>query len=254
MLVAVVLSACEAALDVRLVLDRDGGGRLGVSLSADRDLLDRAEAAGADPLGALAAAGRRLEGWEVIDEGLGAADAARAGQGTQGGGRRVELVTPVADAQELQARSAELAEALSAPEVDLLDGFTVTVEGDTVAVRGRAGLVPTDATTEVGLQPDDAVRLLREHDPFRYTVRVRLPGAVVESNATMVPVDGEPGDLVWVVEPGESVLVSAVGERPRERALLVALGATALALLLVVGVSLTRGRGRRHALMSPDAT
>ena len=230
---AILLPACEAALDVRVVLDRDGAGSLGVSLSADEELLARAAAAGADPIAALAASARALEGWAVVEEALPA---------TAGGGRRVQLSTVVDGPEELERRSAELADALSAPEVDLLDGFQVELDDDTVRLEGRAGLVPTSATTEIGLRPEDAVRLLEEHDAFRYTVHARMPGAVLESNAGSAPAEDGPTELVWRIAPGTSVALSAVGERPGPSALLLAAGAVSAALLLLAGVLLLRPR------------
>ena len=231
---AVLLSGCEAALDVQVSLDADGGGLLAVSLRADRQLLERAAEAGADPLAALAASARVIPEWEVQEQEVPEA---------MGGGRQVELTTRVSGPQQLQERSAELAEALSAEEVDLLDGFSVTVDEDTVALRGRAGLVPTDVTTELGLQPRDAVRLLEELEVFTYRISATLPGAVLDSNATLAPAAGEAGELVWEIPPGESVALSAVGQRPGPSPLLLAAGAGVALLLMFGGVQLLRRRG-----------
>lgn len=233
LLAALLLTGCEAALDVRVELDRNGAGTLAVTVSADAEMLARAEEAGADPFGELAAAGRGLPGWEVQDETL---------PTVEGGGRRVELRTEVAGPADLEARSGQLARALSAPEVALLEGFTVELEDRTVRLQGRAGLMPTPVVAELGLQPQEVVDLLEGSGAFRYTVRALLPGPVLRANATSVPPQGQPGELVWEIPPGQSVALDAVAERPQTLGLLLVGGAVSGVLLLGGGLLLVLRR------------
>lgn len=193
-------AGCELALDVAVEVDRDGGGRLEVALTADEDLRARADAAGADPLGDLAATGEELseEGWAVEDT----IDA--------DGLRTVSLSAGFDEPEAFDRLAADLAGALAAPEVELLSPLTLTVEDDRLVVDGAASLEPTPVVAEHGLTPEQAVDLLRDGGTFTYTVHVALPGQVLDSTAA---VEGE-GALRWTVPPGERVAIHAVGERP----------------------------------------
>ncbi|HVL98977.1 MAG TPA: hypothetical protein VM324_06780 [Egibacteraceae bacterium] len=194
-----VCAGCELRLDVEAALDRDGGGRLEVAVTADDDLLTRARTAGAEPLDDLAAAGRALgRGWDVADT-------------TDARGRRtVALAARARNPAGFQRLAADLAGALAAPEVALLSPLRVTVDGERLVVEGAAGLQPTEAVAELGLTPEQAVTLLRDEAAFGYAVRLALPGPVLGSTAERQ----DDGVLTWVVEPGEQVTVHAVGERP----------------------------------------
>lgn len=194
-----LLSGCRVGLEVGLDVERDGGGRLAVALSADAEAVRRAAEAGADPLALVATAGRELEGdgWTTTDT------------DEPDGGRRVELATAFADPEELEAVSAALAQALDAPEVRLLEPVRVTLTDETVAVDGGAGLVLTPVVEEYGLTPEEAVARLAEAVDYR--VVVTMPGAVTASTATSVTEDGT---LVWEIAPGGTADVQVEGERP----------------------------------------
>lgn len=233
-LALVLLSGCRVGLDVRADLEAGGGGRLAVALDADREALDAAARAGADPLGDVAVTGRELaaDGWRVTD--------ATAADGT----RRVELAVQAADAEELSAQAAQLADALSGPEAALLEPLTVALTEDRIAVDGAASLQPGDALADYGLPAAEAVRLLDESDAFDYTVTVTLPDEVLATSATQV----EGSTLSWAVQPGERVAITAEGVRPRFPLVPVAVGAAvaaALGLAVLAFRSRSRGRGRR---------
>lgn len=224
MLVCVVLFAagCELHLAVEATFDRNGSGRLEVALSADDALRERAAAAGADPLGDLAAAGEQLgDGWRVSDT-------------TADGLRTVALASGFRGPAAFDALAADLAAALSAPEVELLAPLTLTLTDDRLQVEGAAGLQPTDVVAEHGLSPDAAVEALRAAGAVTYEVRVALPGEVVETNADQ----RDAATLTWTVAPGERVDIEAVGERP-DRAWWPWAAGTAGALVLVVAAAVT---------------
>lgn len=224
---ALACAGCQLHLQVEMALDRDGGGELELTLSADEALLEAARSAGADPLGELADSARELgDDWQVTER-------------TADDGRRsVVLSTSAAGPDEYERVVGEVAAALSAPEAELLGPLSIAVDDERIAVSGRAGLVPTDAVGELGLAPDDAVVLLREEGVFRYDVRLTMPGDVVETTADRQ--DGR--TLAWSVEPGSAIDVRAVGNRPEAPLWpLVAGGAAGLA---VTGLAL-RAAGRR---------
>jgi hypothetical protein len=200
-LAAVLLSGCRATLVVDVTVDRRGAGRLEIALGADAALLERAAAAGADPLGDLAATGRSLadEGWQTTDE----ADAA--------GGRTVALSAPFSSPEAFDALAAQVADALAAPEVTLLDGLRLVEADGRIALAGTAGLVPTAAVTELGVQPAQAVTILEETGALAYEVRLDLPGEVLEAGDGAA-VDGE--RVTWAIAPGEQVALSAVATVP----------------------------------------
>ena len=197
--IALACAGCELHLAVDAAFDRDGGGRLEIALAADEELRERARAGGADPLGELTAVGQELGGgWEVAD--------------TTGedGMRTVALSSTFDGPDEWERVTGELSRALSAPEVDLLGPLTVDVDADRILVEGSAGLRPSDAVGELGLQPGEAVALLRDEVDVSYTVRVSLPGEVLGTTA-----DERDGPvLTWTVEPGEEAVIRAVGDRP----------------------------------------
>lgn len=207
---ALLTTGCRMELDVDVTLDREGRGRLGVELAADAELLRRAAGAGADPLGDVLAAGRALrsDGWQATDTRL------------EDGSRRVRLESGFDSPEELQRLSSELAAALHAPEVDLLNPFVVTLTDDRVTVAAGAGLVPTAVVAESGFQPADAVRLAKQDDAVSYELAVTLPGDVLESTAASV----EGRTATWTVVPGEAVEVRVVAVRPARRTWPVVLG------------------------------
>jgi hypothetical protein len=140
----------------------------------------------------------------------------------------------------LLAQRRQLAGALAAPELQLLEPFTLEVTRDRITVMGAAGIQPTSAITELGIQPADAVRLAGEEDAIAYEVRVRLPGDVRSSTAPIQDQD----TLVWKIRPGQRVEVRAVGTRP-PRPLLPIL-AMAAGALMAAGIAVAAALRRRQ--------
>ena len=208
---AVASTGCQLRLHVYVDVNRDGGGVLSVSVAADQELLDKAAAADADPLGDLVAAGEELgEGWAVSD--------------TQedSGDRTVTLRAPFENPEQLASLSAALSEAMAAEEADLLDPFTVTLTDETIGVEGAAQLQPTAAVKDYGWTPRRLVDLLKKSGAFEYSVAVTLPGGVTQTNGDQLA-----RRVGWSVEPGERVELTASGPRPGPpwvRGLLGALG------------------------------
>lgn len=244
MLALLVLGAtgCQARLTVDVAVDRDGAGTLAVALGADAALLAEAAAAGVDPLGELAAAGAALAGagWSVGDT------------RDVDGGRTVQLSTPFGSPAELEALAAEVAGALAGPELVPLEDLRLAVEEETLRVSAVAGLVPTEAVTALGVQPEQAVRILEDTEALRYDVRVTLPGEVLETNATAAGELGEP--LVWAVPPGERIALVVVTERPRTAWWPFAVAGAVGVLLLVGLLVLARGAARRRPVAAASPT
>ena len=198
-------------------MDRNGAGVLAVAVAADEELQARAAEAGADPLDDLLATGERLERpWRVSDrtddEGL----------------RTVTLSAAFADPEELADLSAEVADALNADEVDLLDPFAVTLTDDEVTVSGGARMAPTRVVRDYGLTPRRAVRLIERTDAFAYSVAVTMPAEVTAAGATVAE-DGR--TATWEVAPGEEVALSSTSVRPGPPLVRAVLGAGAGAVL-----------------------
>jgi hypothetical protein len=235
LLAALVLGAvgCQLRVGVGVDVDRDGAGMLAVSVGADQELLAKAKQAKADPLGDLLAQRRQLAkaGWHMIED------------TPVGGGREVRLATHFHSPEEFNALANDLAKTLAAPEVRLLEPFTLGVTHDRITVTGAAGLQPTSAITELGVQPAEAVRLASEQGAVTYEVRVRLPGDVQTSTAPLQ----DRGTLVWTIRPGQRVKILAVGTRPPHLLLPVlaaVAGALAAAGVAVAAVLRRRRRGR----------
>jgi hypothetical protein len=230
-LVAVLLCGCQARLIIDIDVRPRGNGDVTVALEADRALLERADEAGADPLGELARTGQELEtdGWRTTDE------------STATGGRRVALQVEFDDPDEFNALMATLVEALDAPEVRLVE--RLTLEHDRlVTLDGVVGVVPGPGVVEFGLDPAEAVELAAEHDAFVLAVQATLPGDVLQTSA-----DQGPDPLRWVALPGDRVAILAVSDPPAPLWRLVALAAVAALGVLVgvlVGVRLRRSRAR----------
>lgn len=230
LLLAVLTTGCRVDLDVAVDVDRNGGGAVEITMTADAEAVRAAEDAGADPLDTLAGAARQQR-WRVRERRV------------DGGGRAVAVSTEFSDPAAFEALARDLDDALSTAEVDLLEPFTLAVTDDEVRLRGAAGLVPGEGVRDFGVSRRRAVRMLRNDDAFGYTVTVDLPGDVVESNATAA----DASTLQWRVQPGERVTVSAVGTRPGPPVVRAVVGATAGAL--VAGAVLwliARGRSRRR--------
>lgn len=219
------VTGCRLDLDVAVSVDRGGGGTLAFTLGADAELLARAEEAGASPLEELAGAVRELDGWRVAE------------RADDDGGRAVALTARFGGPEEFEALVTEVAEALAAPEATLLEPMSLEVSAEEIRLRGAAGLVPTEQVTELGLLPDDAVRVVAEQDAVRYTVRVTMPGEIVDTNAT----EQDGSTAVWRIEPGERVALDVTGERPPSL-LPIVLGGLVGALSMVGALVLVRRR------------
>jgi len=230
-LCALLLAGCQLRVGINVDIEANGAGRLRVGVAGDRALLRRAAEAGADPLADVAEAGRRLapDGWVTTDQ--------TAGDGS----RRVAIAVDFTDPAELESLTADLAGALDAEEVRLLEPLQLTVD-DEIRVAGGAGLVPTRAVADYGLTRQRAVRLLRDSRALNYRVRLRLPGEVVSSNAP----SREESTLTWTVAAGESVRIAAVGTRPRTLWRVLAAGAVG-GLLALALLSLLLWRRRRRS-------
>jgi hypothetical protein len=234
---AAVLSGCQLRVGVDVTVERRGSGVLTVTVGADQELLARAEAAGADPLGMLAERGRSRarQGWQVTEE------------RRDDLGRTVRLTADFAGPEEFEVLTRDLAEALAAPEIRMLEPFTLELTDERVVLRGGAGLQPTGVAAEPGVAPQDVLRLLDAEDSLVYDVRVRLPGEVLEHNANRRQEDV----LVWDVRPGEQVEVVAVGTRPSPLVPVVAVG---LLAGVSAGLAVVFLRRRRLGRRAPDRT
>jgi len=191
-LVVLLSSGCRLDAQVEVAVDGDGAGTLAVQLAADEELRASAAAAGADPLATLERAGGELEGWEV----------------TRSPGA-VTLSTRFDDPAELERITTDLATGLSAPELSPLGPLRVTVTDGTVVLDGTAGLEVSAVVAELGLTPARARRRLVERVRFR--IVVRMPGAVLRTNADERAHDGT---VAWTLSPGERRSLHVTAERP----------------------------------------
>lgn len=228
-----LVAGCQARLGIDIAVDADGAGQLAVSLAADAELLERTRAAGADPLSDLVATGRSLEpqGWRTVD--------VTDGEGT----RTVTVSTGFAGPDEFADLAGHLTEALAAPELTPLSDLRLEVTDEEIRVSGVAGLEPTQAVTELGVQPEQAVAIMRDGDHLAYELSVALPGEVLHTSGQ----EHEGGRITWTVAPGERVELIAVGDRPGGAWWILAVAGTVagVAALGLLGL-LARG-GRRSA-------
>lgn len=211
-------------------MGRDGSGTVQLELTADEELLDRARAAGADPLTALAGHEElRRAGWAIRER-------------TTRSGQHVAVSMPFTGPEAFSVLMADLAEALAAPEASVLGPMTMELRENLVILDGWAALEPGPGVTEFGLLPEDAVRLAQEADFVGYVLRIALPGPVREHTADEV----EGQTLTWRIPLGGRVHVRAVGERPGPA--LWPFGVAVVIALTLAGLVLARiGRRRRTA-------
>lgn len=213
---ALALGGCRLDAVVDVSLDGDGGGTLTVELVADRELVTRAAASGADPLTDLARRVDELAGWD--------------GQARGGpeGSRRVTLSAGFAGPAEFERLVAGFTTALDAPELRPLEALSLELDEAVVRVRGAAALRPAPAVSELGYTPEQAVAALA--DAVTYQVRVRVPGEVLDTNADR----SADGELIWTVPAGGSVDIWAEAALPGGAMvpLLVGGGAAAVAAAL----------------------
>jgi hypothetical protein len=228
---ALLVAGCQARLAVDIAVDVDGAGQLAVSLAADADLLERTRATGSDPLSDLAATGRALEPqrWRTVD--------VTDGEGT----RTVTVSTGFAGPDEFADLAEDLTTALAAPELVPLSDLRLELTDEEIRLTGVAGLEPTQAVTELGVQPEQAVAIMRDGEHLAYDLSVSLPGEVLHTTG----VQHEGGRITWTVAPGERVELVAMGDRPGGRWWVFATAGAVVGLvaLMLLGL-LARGRGR----------
>lgn len=243
---AVLLAGCELTLDIDVAVDGEAGGWLAVALSADAELQQIAEQAGADPLTRMAQRVRDLEAeWQVSEE------------VEQTDGRRtVSLRSEFASPEEFAVRYGEMVDALDAPEARLLGPLSLAVdeEADLISLTGELPLEVTQVAAEE-FATDVADLTARLDGVVTSGLTVTTPGAVVRTNAAQVVVDGQtvaepypdaPATLSWQTRPGAVTAVSATFERGGLDLLRLGLlvGAGVGALLLIGGGVLAQRRRR----------
>jgi hypothetical protein len=229
-------SACQLRLEVAVEVNRNGGGTLAVTVGADSELLDAAARAGADPLENLMETGRGLRGEEW-----------RVTQRTLDDGSAVTFSREFADPEDFNELSEQLATALAADEVILLEPFTLEVTEDRVAIAGSAGAQPRRAVRDYGLTRRGAVELISAEQALDYTVTITLPGQTLQANAT----DDEASPLVWRVPVGEQVAIAAASTRPGPPIARAVTGALGGALLAGAGLWLWSRRRPRSSTAGP---
>lgn len=242
---AAVLCGCRLTLDVDVDVAPDGGGTLGVSVTADAELEELAAAAGADPLGRL------VDRVEALDSGW-AADLEEG----EGGSRTATLSVGFEDPAGFDRRYGELRSALDAPEARLLGPLSLSVDEDD-DVLSVEGVLPLSVTEVAAADLGTDVAALTEQlaAAVDVSLQVTTPGRVLQTDASLVTVDGVPAappypdeaaTLSWVAVPGGEVPVSATFERGGPALLrLVAIGGAALlAVALIAGGILAQRRAQ----------
>lgn len=227
-----VLTGCELGATVDVRLDRDGAGRLEISLAADRALLAAAERGGADPLAELERRLDELDGgrWRT------------ASRTTDEGGSVLSFSTDFAGPEAFERLLDEFTAGLATVELAPLGPLALTRSEDRLQLAGWAALVPGDAVSELGLDMPSALDGLAAVD---YAVRVSLPGEVLEHNAT----EADGSVLTWRIPAGERVDIRAVGARPADRTLPLLLGG-----VLAAAVTMVLLRRRPGPVKVPVAT
>lgn len=234
-----LLTGCRLDLAVDVVVESDGSGRLALAVTADAALVERADRAGADPLGRMAERIAALGGpWQV------------ASSASADGARSVEIAAGYADPAEFALRWGELVAALDAPEAQLLGPLAITLTEETIAVDGALAAEVTElAAMDLGTDRGTLTEQLA--DAVSITVDVGLPAPLLSGSAPEVVVlsaDPEgPIRLRWPLVAGETTAVDVVGERPQPSLLPLYLGAGiggGATLLLIVGLVVDRRRRR----------
>lgn len=235
-LLAVLLAGCQVRVATSVDVGADGSGRLELLVALDEELSTSLAADEVDPFAGIADLG---EGWTVDREEVDGGDALRV---------RTSFASPA----ELTSRVEELNAGLDEEDPAVLEDVSLTVAEDGRATfAARAGLRPPSSTgiEAAGLQPDgDALqRLLEERgdELVRTELRVTLPGPILEASG---PADG--GDeptvdgrtVTWDLPPTGLVEVSATGDVPSDRTLVLAVGAGVLAFALVAAAVALRRR------------
>lgn len=246
-LLAVVATGCQLDLELGVNVDRDGGGRLTVRLAADEALTAWADSRDVGPFEVVTDARDELEsaGWRVTDE------------TTAAGARSLELARGFSGPAEFERLTGDLARALAGPELALLEPMDLTVAEERIRLEGAASLRPTDAVTEHGLTPEQAVALLRGQpasgaagengsgglpagEGLVYRITATMPGEVLDSTAT----DRDGRRLEWRVPAGEDVAIRAVANRPARTRWPLGLAALAGASVAAAALGVWRRRSR----------
>lgn len=215
--VLVLLSACKIRVEVATEVERNGSGRVGVTLALALDEDERRLFEGApdgdvvDVLAEEVPQGWESEPYRVTDREGRELEGIRA---TRRFGSLDELHQVIGQAQELSAEGA------AADAGALLGEFTIRQEGDRFVFHAApvgpdpaAGLGLPEAGSEVdefGQALAEAFGGLLEVEA-EAAIRVRLPGEVLESNADRE----EGGALVWELVAGERRELSAVSDASR---------------------------------------
>ena len=229
---ALLTTACQLRLDVSVDVNRNGGGTLAVALGADAELQAAAADAGVDPLQMLLETGRGLrgDGWRVT-------------RGTRDDIDTVTLSRDFDDPTEFNAVAEQLAEALAADEVVLLEPFNLDVTDNRIVLEGGAGAQPRAAVRDYGLTRRAAVQLVSSEQALDYTVTVSMPGETLSTTAE----DAEASPLVWQIPVGDKVAIAAESTRPGPPILRAVLGAIGGALVAAALLWLWSRRRPRHA-------
>ena len=224
-----LVSACELQADLRVSLDRNGAGAMAVVLAMDEELATVAAEAGVDPFGPVAAAAEESGVWQVE----------RLPRGAR-------LTTDFDSPAELTERSTTLSRGLAAAELQPLEPFQATVADGMVTLRGGAGLVPTEAVTELGVSQERALEVLAQS--VDYEIHVQMPGEIMEISPGAVA--GE-RTVSWEIPAGRRLSLLAVARRPPLIQPWVWWVGGAVVVLLVIGV-VWRRRRTTADLHSPD--
>ena len=230
-----VLAGCRATLSVDVAVDAQGAGTFSLTVATDDELDAHLQEAETRILTDLVDAAGDAESWTAEAEP--ASDP-----------RQVTLTGQFADPESFAELAGELTEALDAPEVTLLEDIALNVSDDQIAVSGVASAMPEPAVSDFGVEPEQAVALIADHDAFAYDISVAFPDEVQAADGT---VDADTNTVQWHVAPGERLDFSATSARPQQGPweLLAGAGAAGLLVLAVLSRAVfarRRGRGR-HA-------
>ncbi len=207
-----ILSACRATVEVRLDVARDGSGSVTVTVTADAEIVEQAPSL-ADDLRTddLVAAGWTVDGPAPTDD----------------GGLILSISKPFTGATEANAVLAEL----SGPNgpfqaLELTQEFAP--QRISTSLRGQVLISSPDAFSDAGLSaslggaPYEALldeRRLSLDDALDLSLVASLPGEIDETDGTAAPYDetGERTEIRWdaalsgaaATPPGQSILARA---------------------------------------------
>lgn len=246
LVVAVVLSACGASVNLQVEVGRSGSGSVALLVSFPEVTAAQLE----DLKTGLPVADLRAGGWVVDGPKLGPA-----------GSTEVSASHAFSNLSQVPALVADVAG--SGPERSRPFRLVVTERHSLLQDDYRAtGMVDlrcslacfddprlaTDVGYPLGLAPSELRRLFGAHpgDDLSFRFEVVLPGRVTSSDATGRP---KGGGLVWSPVLGQATTVLASSESENTgfiRALASAVGAGALVVLATAGYLMRRRRRRRR--------